>query len=160
MHGSPTQGGSNGGGRSADGGSASSPEISLRPCFCAAVRSPPLHSQLSVAHSAGHFPGPWSMKSRHILTTCFAQQNALRDSHDSAINVHSTMGLRMSGRVGRSNLKGKRFGRLTALKFVGSTKNRESLWLCACDCGNKRIVRKHGVKGGVKVGQSIAVRLL
>lgn len=32
---------------------------------------------------------------------------------------------------------GKRFGRLLALRFVGSDAKRDSLWMCACDCGKE-----------------------
>lgn len=42
-------------------------------------------------------------------------------------------------RVGkrRTNIKGKRFGRLTVLEYVGYSKTGNStLWKCKCDCGN------------------------
>src|SRR5690554_4149689 len=39
--------------------------------------------------------------------------------------------------VNSLNLSGKRFGKLTALKRAGRTKNDNALWLCKCDCGNE-----------------------
>ncbi len=38
------------------------------------------------------------------------------------------------------DLTNKRFGRLTVIKYVETDKNRKKLWLCLCDCGNKKIV--------------------
>ncbi len=38
------------------------------------------------------------------------------------------------------DLTNKRFGRLTVIKYVETDKNRKKLWLCRCDCGNKKIV--------------------
>ena len=35
----------------------------------------------------------------------------------------------------RKNLQGKRFGKLTALKYV-RTEGKKAIWLCKCDCGN------------------------
>jgi len=34
------------------------------------------------------------------------------------------------------DLTGKVFGRLTALKYVGQNKKKQSLWQCQCECGN------------------------
>ena len=50
----------------------------------------------------------------------------------------------MYGKISRRlNLLGKRFGRLTVIGFVGlaDTKQRVSMWLCKCDCGNEKIIR-------------------
>ena len=38
------------------------------------------------------------------------------------------------------NLVGKRFGMLEVISRAGSDKNKRALWLCRCDCGNKKIV--------------------
>ena len=39
-----------------------------------------------------------------------------------------------------NNLTGKRFGKLIVIKQCGSNKNGRALWLCQCDCGNKKII--------------------
>ena len=40
--------------------------------------------------------------------------------------------------MGRLNdLSGQKFGRLTAIKRVGTSKNRQSIWLCKCECGKE-----------------------
>lgn len=33
------------------------------------------------------------------------------------------------------DITGQRFGRLTAIERVGSTKDRQARWKCLCDCG-------------------------
>lgn len=39
------------------------------------------------------------------------------------------------------DLTGIRFGKLTAIKPNGKTKQNMVLWLCKCDCGNEVTVR-------------------
>lgn len=34
------------------------------------------------------------------------------------------------------DITGKKFGRLVAIKPIGKTKKGETIWQCACDCGN------------------------
>ena len=34
------------------------------------------------------------------------------------------------------DLTGQKFGKLTALKIIGTDKNYNKIWLCQCDCGN------------------------
>ena len=34
------------------------------------------------------------------------------------------------------DLSGQKFERLTVIKRIGTSKNRQSIWLCQCDCGN------------------------
>lgn len=36
----------------------------------------------------------------------------------------------------KNALVGKRFGRLTVIKYAGVSKNRQTLYECLCDCGN------------------------
>lgn len=38
------------------------------------------------------------------------------------------------------DITGKKFGRLTVIKRVGSNKQGQSTWLCKCDCGNEKVV--------------------
>lgn len=44
-------------------------------------------------------------------------------------------------------LEGKRFGKLTVLKYACSYKQRSN-WLCKCDCGNETIVESRLLKSG------------
>ena len=46
------------------------------------------------------------------------------------------------------DLTGQRFGRLTAVERVGTTKSRQSLWECKCDCGNEVTVLAYTLKSG------------
>lgn len=48
-------------------------------------------------------------------------------------------------------LTGKRFGRLEVLKRVNNGYNRQSYWLCKCDCGNTKVIRgTHLTAGKIK----------
>lgn len=38
------------------------------------------------------------------------------------------------------DLTGRKIGRLTVLKRVGSDKNKKTLWLCRCECGNEKVI--------------------
>lgn len=51
-------------------------------------------------------------------------------------------------RVKKLDLKGKRFGRLIAIKEAGRAKNGAVLWECKCDCGNIKICQAAGLKSG------------
>lgn len=52
-------------------------------------------------------------------------------------------------RIGRTpvDITGKRYGRLVAIKMVG-TKKGHAQWLCKCDCGNEHITTLNCLKGG------------
>ena len=47
------------------------------------------------------------------------------------------------------DISGKKFGRLTAIKRVGADKQRRSLWLCKCECGNKTKIRLPNLTTGI-----------
>lgn len=38
------------------------------------------------------------------------------------------------------DLTGKKFGKLTVIKYVFTNKNKKRCWLCKCDCGNEKII--------------------
>jgi len=40
------------------------------------------------------------------------------------------------------DISGQRFGRLTVVGFVDFAPNRVSRWLCRCDCGTEKVIRK------------------
>lgn len=46
------------------------------------------------------------------------------------------------------DLTGQRFGRLVAVKCVGSDKYKNKLWLCKCDCGGEKITTATVLKRG------------
>lgn len=66
------------------------------------------------------------------------------------------------------NLEGRKFGMLTVLELAPKTKNRSTVWLCQCDCGNKTVARNKNLlegittdcgcisKKGLKVGQKVS----
>ncbi|MBU3186530.1 hypothetical protein [Clostridium estertheticum] len=45
------------------------------------------------------------------------------------------------------DLTGQRFGRLVVTNYYGQADNRQTLWECLCDCGNKTIVSKGCLNG-------------
>ena len=45
------------------------------------------------------------------------------------------------------NLAGRRFGRLTAIERVASTK-AQAQWRCVCDCGKETVVRSQDLRNG------------
>jgi len=47
----------------------------------------------------------------------------------------------------RKNIKGKRFGDLTAIAYMGVIENH-SFWKCQCSCGNIKIVDTHALLSG------------
>lgn len=50
-----------------------------------------------------------------------------------------------------NDLTGKRFGMLEVINRCGSSANRNSLWLCKCDCGNtKEVTANRLINGYVK----------
>ena len=46
------------------------------------------------------------------------------------------------------DLVGKKFWKMTVLKFCGINEKGRSIWLCKCDCGNKKIVVGSELKRG------------
>lgn len=46
------------------------------------------------------------------------------------------------------DLTGQTFGRLTAVRRVGTDKHRYALWLCACECGNETVARGRHLRVG------------
>lgn len=48
----------------------------------------------------------------------------------------------------RTDLTGKKFGRLTVISFHEMMSTGHSRWLCRCECGNKKIVQYANLKSG------------
>ena len=46
------------------------------------------------------------------------------------------------------DLIGRRFGKLIVLEYVGTNKNRHSIWKCQCDCGIIKNISGHDLKMG------------
>jgi hypothetical protein len=54
---------------------------------------------------------------------------------------------RRSFKLGKIDLTGKKFGRLTAMSEIGK-KHKQVYWLCICECGNKTEVSTHNLRQG------------
>lgn len=48
----------------------------------------------------------------------------------------------------RLELTGQRFGRLVAVRRIGSNKHNKVMWECTCDCGNTTTVVSSALKNG------------
>lgn len=48
----------------------------------------------------------------------------------------------------RNDLTGLKFGKLKVLKYVGNNSGH-ALWLCECECGNKKEIENRALKGTV-----------
>lgn len=46
------------------------------------------------------------------------------------------------------DLTGQRFGKLIAIRCVGTTKARQAIWRCKCDCGNEADIRSSCLRNG------------
>lgn len=46
------------------------------------------------------------------------------------------------------DLTGQKFGRLTAIKKVGTNSQGNFMWLCLCDCGKETVVNSQRLKRG------------
>lgn len=46
------------------------------------------------------------------------------------------------------DLRKRKFGKLTALDFVGQDKFGNALWDCVCECGRHKVVRASSLKSG------------
>ena len=51
-------------------------------------------------------------------------------------------------KINYKDITNQRFGKLTALKDVGSNKQGNALWKCRCDCGNEIIVKGLDLRNG------------
>lgn len=46
------------------------------------------------------------------------------------------------------DLTGQKFGRLTAVRYIGKSKGKQTMWECLCDCGNTVNVQQQNLKNG------------
>jgi len=53
-----------------------------------------------------------------------------------------------TGKVHRSSLEGKRFGKLIVISYINKDKRNNALWLCKCDCGGETITRGFMLRSG------------
>lgn len=55
-------------------------------------------------------------------------------------------------RTGRSDLIGKKFGKLIVISYYGINKDSRTLWRCQCDCGSEEIILSgHRLNSGQKI---------
>lgn len=49
------------------------------------------------------------------------------------------------------DLTGKKFGRLTVVKFIGLDKRRNSIWECKCECGTTKNINGQHLRNGTVI---------
>src|SRR5699024_1918615 len=87
---------------------------------------------------------------RRICKRRYPDQNLLRQRQSRScgcLQKEIVSEIATSKIAKKSNIAGKRFGMLTAIKKVGKSKNRNN-WLCKCDCGNETIVLTSNLTSG------------
>ena len=46
------------------------------------------------------------------------------------------------------DITGQKFGKLTAIEYLGLVKNKKTYWRCQCDCGNEKIATYYDLRNG------------
>lgn len=99
--------------------------------------------------------GKLKIMKRLPMKKSYVEYECLCDCGNTIIKAHSNL-VSTVGEKCCSNCKtpkvedisGKRFGRLTAIKYIGKSKGKQTLWECKCDCGNIAIVHHQNLKSG------------
>lgn len=99
--------------------------------------------------------GKLTIMKRLPMKKSYVEYECLCDCGNTIIKAHSNL-VSTVGEKCCSNCKtpkvedisGKRFGRLTAIKYIGKSKGKQTLWECKCDCGNIAIVHQQNLKSG------------
>lgn len=77
---------------------------------------------------------------------CLCECGVFKDIRQNALITGNT---RSCGCLKREDLKGKKFGRVTVLEYVGLDETgKRSLWKCVCDCGKEFVSRKESLTKG------------
>ena len=48
----------------------------------------------------------------------------------------------------RIDIKGQRFGKLTAIEYSYTNKDKKAIWKCLCDCGSTHFVAAKDLRSG------------
>lgn len=99
--------------------------------------------------------GKLTIMKRLPMKKSYVEYECLCDCGNTIIKAHSNL-VSTVGEKCCSNCKtpkvedisGKIFGRLTAIKYIGKSKGKQTLWECKCDCGNIAIVHHQNLKSG------------
>jgi 5-methylcytosine-specific restriction endonuclease McrA len=73
-------------------------------------------------------------------TKCIVPSESLRGGHSQSCGCLQKDIIRKMGLSRRTDLTGKKFGRLTVVKYHDKNKHGQLRWLCQCSCGNKCVV--------------------
>ncbi len=99
--------------------------------------------------------GKLTIMKRLPMKKSYVEYECLCDCGNTIIKAHtnlvSTVGEKCCSNCKTpkvEDISGKRFGRLTAIKYIGKSKGKQTLWECKCDCGNIAIVHHQNLKSG------------
>jgi group I intron endonuclease len=102
-------------------------------------RVPSEEHRIKISNSLqGHFI------SEETRTKIGASHRGKTNSPEARIKI----GLANKGKNRAIDLVGQRFGWLTVIKRAGNHRDGHAMWLCLCDCGNKKNVRSVNLKNG------------
>lgn len=80
--------------------------------------------------------------------TSYVSRRHLKNGHTKSCGCTRTEKFNKHREATKLNLKGQKFGKLTALKPIGTDTNRQVIWHCKCDCGKEIDVLGVSLKKG------------
>lgn len=106
---------------------------------------------LTVIERAENYVYPSGIQASMWLCECDCGNTATIAGRNLTQGKTKSCGHIQTKNLSQNNLFGQRFGRLTVIdraeKYV-TQRQQHRTWLCACDCGNKTIVRASSLKSG------------
>jgi hypothetical protein len=84
-------------------------------------------------------PSPQLVADLYLSGTAIAEIETQTGCARRMVYVHLRAAGLSPSRSDRSDLAGRRFGRLVVEGLHGKSPRGQTLWLCRCDCGNGRV---------------------
>ena len=75
----------------------------------------------------------WICKCECGNDNVIVQGGHLRSGHTISCGCYHK---KISGQQNFKDITNQKFGKLTAISYIGSNENGNAIWLCQCDCGN------------------------
>ena len=74
--------------------------------------------------------------------------DSLRRGYNISCGCKAAERMKKVGQNNALDISGQRFGKLIAIRRVGTAEYNGALWECQCDCGNKHIAELSNLKTG------------
>lgn len=84
--------------------------------------------------------------------TTIVSSNVLKKGHTKSCGCLNREVAAQKAKLQYKNLTNQRFGRLTAMEYLGSNNKGGTLWKCVCECGNDNFITTshHLISGNTK----------